>query len=69
MEAIGGLFGIFIMLVVAAFYFIPTVVALARKKENVVAIFILNLLLGWSFIGWVIALVWACTTKPESLEA
>jgi hypothetical protein len=41
------------------FYFLPTLVG--RNKKNIVAIFMMNLLLGWSFIGWVIALIWACT--------
>jgi len=40
-----------------AIYFLPTLVG--WKKKNVIAIFTLNLLLGWSVIGWVIALVWA----------
>ena len=42
-----------------AFYFIPTFVALARKKRNTAAIFAVNLFLGWSFLGWILALVWA----------
>ncbi len=41
------------------FYFLPSIIALARSKRNIVAIFLLNLLLGWSVIGWVVALVWA----------
>ena len=40
-------------------YFIPTLVAAARQHASISAIFILNLFLGWSFIGWVVALVWA----------
>ena len=44
------------------FYFLPAIVG--RKKANSNAIFLLNLLLGWSVIGWIIALVWATTTDP-----
>lgn len=40
-------------------YFIPSIVALARNKRDTLLIFLLNLFLGWSIIGWVIALVWA----------
>jgi hypothetical protein len=43
------------------FYFIPAGVAGMRDHHNSIAIFVLNLLLGWTFVGWVIALVWACT--------
>ena len=40
-------------------YFLPTIIACCRGKKNSAAIFLLNLLLGWTFIGWVVALVWA----------
>jgi Superinfection immunity protein len=40
-------------------YFLPTLIALARSKRDTLAIFLLNFFLGWSVIGWVIALVWA----------
>ena len=40
-------------------YFLPSIVALARSKRDLVGIFLLNLFLGWSVIGWVVALVWA----------
>lgn len=39
------------------FYFLPTIVGIG--KDNIYSIFALNLLLGWTFIGWVIALIWA----------
>lgn len=40
-------------------YFIPTFIAFIRGHDSKWGIFLLNLLLGWSFIGWVIALVWS----------
>jgi hypothetical protein len=48
----------------AAMYFLPSIVALARSKRDLLAIFLLNLFLGWSVIGWIVALVWAAKTDP-----
>lgn len=44
-----------------AFYFIPAIIGFKRQHPNKAAILCVDLLLGWSFIGWVVALVWACT--------
>jgi hypothetical protein len=43
----------------AILYFLPAIIAFARSKRDAGAILVLNLLLGWTAIGWVIALVWA----------
>ena len=40
-------------------YFLPTIVALLREKYDRVSIFLLNLFLGWTVIGWIVAMVWA----------
>jgi T4 superinfection immunity protein len=40
-------------------YFIPAIIALARNKRDAVSILVLNFFLGWTAIGWVVALVWA----------
>lgn len=45
------------------FYFGPTFVAAGREHRNAEAIFVLNLLLGWTLIGWVAALVWSLTAN------
>lgn len=45
-----------------AMYFLPSIIALARSKRDTLAIFMLNLFLGWSVIGWIVALVWAVKT-------
>jgi Superinfection immunity protein len=40
-------------------YFLPSIIALARSKRDLLAIFLLNLFLGITVIGWVVALIWA----------
>jgi hypothetical protein len=47
------------ILLIVLIYFLPFIVAIARKHLDSTAIFVLNLFLGWTFIGWVIALIWA----------
>jgi Superinfection immunity protein len=47
-------------------YFAPLIVAIYRGHRNELAIGVLNMLLGWTIIGWVIALVWACTANVGS---
>jgi len=42
-------------------YFLPTIIA--RDKHDVMAIFLVNLLFGWTVIGWFIALIWACAAE------
>jgi len=51
--------------IVVCLYFLPYFVAKNRKHVNTTAIGVLNLLLGWTIIGWVIALVWASTANIE----
>ena len=41
-------------------YFLPVIVALMNGHRNATSVGVLNLFLGWTFLGWVLALVWAC---------
>lgn len=50
---------ILIALALIIIYFLPTIIAYERGHKNTLAIFVLNILLGWSIIGWAIALIWA----------
>jgi hypothetical protein len=43
-------------------YFLPSIIALARSKRDLLGIVLLNFFLGWTMIGWVVALVWAFKT-------
>ncbi|WP_343675217.1 superinfection immunity protein [Paraburkholderia heleia] len=52
----GGLLVIFVLL-----YFAPSIVAFRRMHHKRRAITGLNRLLGWSVLGWIVALLWALT--------
>lgn len=50
----------------AAVYFIPCWVAISRRHRSQLAIGVLNIFLGWTVLGWILALVWACTSNIEA---
>jgi len=57
-----------IVLLVSLFlYFLPAF--LARNKPDFTSILILNILAGWTFIGWIIALVWALSSGRQQQVA
>lgn len=43
-------------------YFLPTIVAVLRDHHQPIGL--LNLLLGWTVIGWIIALIWSFSHIP-----
>lgn len=47
-------------------YMTPGLVASYRKHRNANAIAVLNLFLGWTFVGWVVALVWSFTDQSHA---
>jgi hypothetical protein len=47
-------------------YFMPSLVAMRRKHNNEMPITITNLLLGWTLIGWVVALIWSTTNNTKT---
>lgn len=46
-------------------YIVPTVVAAYRDHPEKTPIFLINLFFGWTVIGWIVALVWACSGTPN----
>jgi hypothetical protein len=49
-----GVIGLFV-------YMMPAFVAFARGHQNATAILVLTIFAGWTFAGWVVALVWSFT--------
>jgi uncharacterized membrane protein YqaE (UPF0057 family) len=54
-----GTSGVWIALLIAL-YFLPTMQAYYNDKKQLSAIGTLNLLLGWTILGWIFCIVWAC---------
>lgn len=50
------------------FYVLPSIIATKRKHHNRLSILAVNLLLGWTFLGWVAALVWALSETHENVQ-
>jgi len=53
---------------VIALYFAPSVVAFNRNHTSRWGVLVINLFLGWTFIGWVGALAWAVSGKYPPAE-
>lgn len=45
----------------AVAYFLPTAIAYMRSHHNLGAIWMLNIFLGWTFLGWIVAIIWSMT--------
>jgi hypothetical protein len=54
-----SLFEIMWVVLIFGLYFLPFLIAALRQHKNVLAIFLLNLALGWTFLGWIAALIWS----------
>jgi uncharacterized membrane protein YccC len=50
-------------LIVLMLYLLPAIVG--SNKKDFEGILILNIFLGWTFIGWVIALIWAVSSEKN----
>jgi len=59
-----ALFGLFWLMVIFCLYFMPAIIG--RDKKHSEGITLLNLFLGWTFFGWVGALIWAVSSEKKN---
>ncbi|MBR2068877.1 MAG: superinfection immunity protein [Candidatus Gastranaerophilales bacterium] len=57
------------LFVACVIYFIPVIVANIRRHNNFGAIVVLNVVLGWTFFGWLAALLWSLNGDVEKEES
>lgn len=58
-----------IFLPALALHFLPTIIAGVRHARNFGWILVINLLLSWTVIGWIVALIWAIRDTPRYVIA
>ncbi|MGA9061648.1 MAG: superinfection immunity protein [Terracidiphilus sp.] len=48
----------------AFLYFLPAIIAALRHTHNATGILLLNIFLGWTVVGWFVALLMALCSMP-----
>jgi hypothetical protein len=56
------------IVVSVATYMLPTIIGATRKVVHLGSVVAVNVLLGWTFVGWVVALGMALRTNPPYYE-
>jgi len=52
-------------IVLAVLYFAPTIVAAVTHSRNILAVVLIDVLLGWTVVGWIVAWVLCFTGRQE----
>jgi hypothetical protein len=58
-----------LIILAAVIYMTPAIFAIATGHRQTSLIFLLNALLGWTFVGWVAALMWSSTANVTLVAA
>lgn len=58
-------FGLVLAVLAVVVYFAPAIIADRNNHPHKDAITLVNLVIGWTLIGWVVAAAWASTKKAE----
>jgi hypothetical protein len=56
---------VILLMVVLLLYLLPTLVAYGREHPQRQGVAILNILLGWTLIGWIVVFLWAALAHVE----
>ncbi len=56
---------LFLLIICIFIYFVPSIVAYQRKKRDLTPILLINIFLGWTLIGWVVAIIWAVSSEKK----
>lgn len=60
--------GATLVIVLLGFYFLPAIVGAVRSVPNLGSVVVINFFLGWTFVGWVVALAMAFRSGPSTTQ-
>lgn len=69
MEIIVGLFILIAVFIALAITFLPVIIAVQRKHNDTILIFLLTFFFGWTFIGWIVALLWSISSNVNIMSS
>ena len=56
----------FVWIALILAYWAPTIVVLARKAPSPGSVIVVNFFLGWTVVGWIVALAMACRSRAAA---
>ena len=59
---------IIVIIFIFGLYFLPSLNAYSKTNKNRGSVLVINLFLGWTFIGWVVALAMSASSDVEKTE-
>lgn len=57
--------GTIFWVLIGLLYLLPAIVAVARRHRSAGGIIVVDILLGWTILGWVAALAWSVSYAGE----
>lgn len=57
------------LLAIVGLYLLPTIIAFDRKVVNKWSVAVINILLGWTLVGWAVALAFAVRDSTNKQPA
>jgi len=58
----------FLIIAIVILYVLPSIIAYVRKHNNISPIILINIVFGWTLLGWFLALVWCLTDNVEESD-
>lgn len=63
MDNLASAGGVLLLIGGVILYFAPGIVASISRGENQAAVWLITIFAGWTVVGWIAALAWACIDK------
>ena len=60
---------VILVILIVAIYMLPTLIAYGRDHPRRSTIGLVNVLFGWTLLGWLVAFVWALVGPSQTVDA